>query len=155
MEMVIRGVEVKIDEDDSHWVLCWSYHVLRSKKAKTIYVQRSDGKLLHRLLMGLELGDRRQVDHINGDGLDNRRENLRIVTQAQNQANRGRNRNNKSGLKGVYWNKTKGAWQTSIQMGGRKNNKSIYLGRYATKEQAYEAYKEGARKYQGEFARFE
>jgi hypothetical protein len=68
---------------------------------------RSEGKArlqwLHRFIMGEPAG---VIDHINGDGLDNRRENLRVVTQAENAANRYRTRA-KSGVVGVHWDKGK------------------------------------------------
>jgi hypothetical protein len=89
------------------------------------------------------------TDHINGDGLDNRRDNLRVCNCAQNQRNRGKQNNNQSGLKGVSWHKKGKKWITQLKL----NKKNIYLGLFKNKERAAVAYNEAATKYHGEFAR--
>lgn len=88
-----------------------------------------------------------QVDHINGDKIDNRKCNLRIVTNSQNSQNRGARSDNTSGYKGVR--SQRGKWRAEIKV----NYQTINLGCYSTKEQAARAYDEAARKYFGEFAR--
>lgn len=90
-----------------------------------------------------------EVDHINGDTLDNRRINLRIVTRAQNMWNRKLNKNNKSGYKGV--SKDGNLWRAAIQ----KNKQRITLGWFKTPKEAHEAYCKAAAELFGEFARFE
>lgn len=91
---------------------------------------------MHRLIMGLQPGDRRNVDHINGDGLDNRRENLRVVRHQENCTNRRRiNVRNKTGHSGVFYDRHGGnPWRAYIDSWRR-----IYLGRFATKEEAVKA----------------
>lgn len=89
------------------------------------------------------------VDHINGDTLDNRKCNLRICSNAENVRNRGSNKNNTSGYKGVNLEKKNGRWTTRIQV----NQKMIHIGCFATKEDAAVAYDKAAIKYFGEFAR--
>ncbi len=79
---------------------------------------------LHRYLM--QPPDGLVVDHINGNSLDNRRANLRIVTQAQNMQNMRLSRVNTSGERGISWCKQMGKWQANIWSGGRL----LYLGRY-------------------------
>lgn len=91
------------------------------------------------------------LDHINGDTLDNRMENLRVVTKAQNSANQGKQCRNTSGHKGVYWDKNRGKW--TVQIGVNRRYK--YLGRYDTVEEAAQAYAKGAALLHGEFARLE
>ena len=92
------------------------------------------------------------VDHINGNGMDNRRNNLRLATDQQNQANEKLSRNNTSGYKGVNYDKRNPyrPWKASLTF----NYKQIFLGNFATAEEAYQAYCEGAKRYFGEFARF-
>lgn len=87
------------------------------------------------------------VDHINGDKLDNRIENLRAATSAQNQANTGPSSRNTTGYKGVQ--KSRNKFIARIM-----NNKKLYhLGSYETAEEAAMAYDNKARELQGEFAR--
>lgn len=111
---------------------------------------------IHRVIMKVNKGT--QVDHVNGDKLDNRRSNLRIATQSQNNMNRSKV-NNKHGYKGIYYygdyyrKKTNlktevNHWRARIKLDG----KYIYLGSFDTKEEAALAYNEGARKYFGEYA---
>jgi hypothetical protein len=88
------------------------------------------------------------VDHINHNGLDNRRTNLRVCTRVQNQGNRKRNVNNVSGYKGVYLDGRRGHWVASIREGGR----SLKLGRFPTAEDAALAYNEAATTKWGEYA---
>ncbi len=126
-----------------------SYYAYRTKKPGPMKIY------LHRLILSRIL-DRPLVkgehtDHINGDKLDNRRANLRVATQAQNNRNGPKPITNKSGLKGVSWDKVNRKWVAQINF----DKKVIFLGRYGTSEEAYAAYCEAAMKYHGEFARFE
>jgi hypothetical protein len=89
------------------------------------------------------------LDHIDGNPLNNRAENLREVSNQQNQYNRGANANNTSGFKGVFWDKPAGKWRAQLY----HNRKSIFLGHYATPEDAAAAYADGAKRYAREFAR--
>lgn len=83
-----------------------------------------------------------------GNGLDNRKSNLRIVTHKQNMQNRKIHKNNKSGYKGVYKKKC-GTYLAQI----RANKKKYYLGSYPTAAEAYTAYCEASEKYHGDFGR--
>lgn len=89
------------------------------------------------------------VDHENLDRSDNRWLNLRSATRPQNMANKRAQRNNKSGLKGVSWNKPAGRWLAQIQINGKVKN----LGRFIDKHEAHARYLEAARRAFGEFAR--
>ena len=102
---------------------------------------------MHRVITGAPKS--RQVDHINGNGLDNTRINLRLCDASQNQANRGKPINCKSGFKGVSWNKQKRKWIAFIQVLG----KHIYLGGFDCKIYAARVYDEKAKEVFGEFAR--
>ena len=91
------------------------------------------------------------IDHRDGNPTNNRWDNLRPATSSENSANRRRGRNNKSGFKGVFWCKRHGGWLARIQ----KDRRTRYLGRFATAEEAHEAYVAAARLLFGEFARTE
>lgn len=91
---------------------------------------------------------RYQVDHINGIKSDNRAANLRHATNAQNQANRGKNKNNTSGHKGVTWRKDCRKWRAHIGKGGKK----YCLGTFDRIEDAIAAHARGSREMFGEFS---
>lgn len=104
----------------------------------------------HRLAWFLMMGawPRGTIDHINGESADNRWANLREATYAQNNANRGLTARNKSGLKGVSWDKLAGRWRAQGSVG----KQTRYIGLYDTKEEAGEAYRAWAMETYGEFA---
>ena len=116
-------------------------HIYKNGKRTSLY--------MHKLLMG-EIGE---MDHINGDGFDNRRANLRKATRQQNSFNQKINRsNNTSGYRGVTWKTPHGKegwWYAGIEI----NGKSIHLGCYKDKIEAAKIYNQAAIKYFGEYAR--
>ena len=145
-----HGKVTVVDDDDYGRVSGFRWYARRSRN--TWYAMSHNaipGKLtgIHRLL--LNAPDDLQVDHINGDGLDNRRGNLRLCTQNQNQHNRGKSGHNTSGYKGVHWDKWHGRWKAQIILDNRK----IHLGYFDSPEDGADAYDNAARKYHGEFAR--
>lgn len=89
------------------------------------------------------------VDHDDLNPLNNRIDNLRACNQSENMGNKGKNKNNTSGYKGVYWNKNAKRWHAQIT----KNRKSIHLGYFKTAEEAHAAYCKAATEIFGEFAR--
>jgi len=93
----------------------------------------------------------RIVDHYNLDGSDNRWINLREASHSQNGANRMAQRNNTSGIKGVYWFRQTKKWHARIQVDGSYR----HLGYFITKAEAALAYKKAAIEFYGEFARFD
>ncbi|GAG28472.1 unnamed protein product [marine sediment metagenome] len=102
---------------------------------------------MHRMILGVEKGV--DVDHINGDGIDNRRFNLRACLRSENGRNRRLSKNNKSGYKGVCWNKSCNKWVAQIKY----NYKEYSLGCFFCIIKAAKAYDKAAREYFGEFAR--
>lgn len=106
---------------------------------------------LHRLVMarvlGRDLEPEERIDHVNRDGLDCRRENLRLATHAQNMANRRLFKNNTSGVRGVSWHKAKGKWCARISVNGKR----ILLGYFDEIEDAKSTYEKAAVKHFGEF----
>lgn len=101
--------------------------------------------LMHRLIMNPK--NHQEIDHRNLNGLDNRRQNLRICTHAENMRNR-RPRENKSGYKGVYFSREKQRFRALITV----NKKVICVKHCHTAVEAARAYNEAALKYFGEFA---
>lgn len=91
------------------------------------------------------------IDHKDMNGANNRWDNLREATVFQNHWNVALTSRNKSGVKGVRWDKRSGKWLAEI----RDKNKKIWLGLHDTIEAATAAYRAGALKYHGEFARVE
>ena len=90
-----------------------------------------------------------QIDHKNGNKLDNQKRNLRFCTKEQNASNCRRYKNNKSGYKGVYWFKYNRKWSCQIQ----KNKIRFFLGYFDNEIDAAKVYNQAAKKYFGEFAR--
>lgn len=118
-----------LKQNDCTYVAC---HI----NSKKVYI--------HNILLNLIL-----VDHINGNTLDNRKENLRKCSHTENSRNAKLSKNNTSGFKGVYWSKDKQKWHVRICI----NYKSKHLGYFTSLKKAAKAYNKGALKYFGEFAR--
>ncbi len=119
------------------------YYAVRGTYTKEKVISRS----MHREILGLTDG-KIEVDHIDGNGLNNQRVNLRLSDSRHNSFNRGANRNNTSGIKGVSWNKEMSKWVAQITIDGRQT----YLGLFDDKHEAGEAYLQAAIKHHGEFA---
>lgn len=116
------------------------------------YVACKVGKVLiylHRLLLGALPGS--VVDHRNGDRLDNRESNLRICTHAENMRNRKVSKSNKLGIKGVWFDASRGRYRSELRAAGSR----FSLGSFSTAAEAHAAYVTAAKLHHGEFARFE
>ncbi len=105
---------------------------------------------MHREILGIaEAGRTVLGDHIDGNTLDNRRQNLRCVTPSQSVMNRGTQKNNASGVTGVRFDDAAGRWVAIITV----NRKQLWLGAADTIEEAARLRLEGERKYFGRYAR--
>lgn len=102
---------------------------------------------LHQLVMGKKKGF--EIDHINGDRLDNRKQNLRFVTHHQNMWNLPLSRRNKSGCRGVWFDQKNDAWQVKICY----FRKQIFLGRYKDLNEAIRVRKEAEKRLYGQYTR--
>lgn len=120
--------------------------VVGCKNSEGYMVTSVDGRLYynHRLVWLIVYGrwPMNEIDHTNGDKVDNRLTNLRDATSTSNKENlRGARSNNRSGFLGVCWVAKNKKFQASIQVGG----KAIHIGLYTTAEEAYQAYLETKR----------
>ena len=145
-----QGKFAIVDDEDYERVNQYKWCAFKSAYG-VYYAMRFENKKnipMHRFILGL--GDKKiLVDHIDCDGLNNTKSNLRESTHAQNGRNRGKQANNTSGYKGVFWNKGAKKWIPAI----RVDKKMIALGCFDCKIEAAKAYNEAAIKYHGEFAR--
>ena len=139
-----QGKIALVDDEDYEKLIKYTWRTYVS--ANTCYALRHmrvkdrwTTERMHRDVLGLKYKDGKEVDHINRNGLDNRKENLRIVSHQVNMCNHGGFSHNTSGYNGVRWNKWKSKWQARIKL----NGKSIHLGYYDDISDAIEARKQG------------
>jgi hypothetical protein len=153
-----KGQVALVDDSDYEWLSQHKWFAKWNTGTRSYYAARSspreNGKQytirMHREILGLERGDKREGDHKEPrDTLNNQRSNLRMAKHDQNGCNRGSNRNNTSGFKGVSWYPKYGKWLARINISGKR----IFLGYFDTAEEAHETYRIAAEKYHGEFAR--
>lgn len=142
-----------VDNEDFEILNKYKWSVL--KGWNTSYAVRSlyDSKtqktsktlLMHRVILNLK--NKEICDHVNGNGLDNRKNNLRLVTKSQNSINSKINIRNKSGYKGVSWDKLRKKWTSRIKV----NGKYLFLGRFDSKSKAMKEYNKKAKEEHGVF----
>ncbi len=145
-----QGLEAQIDASDIDLVSGKNWYALRNRNV--VYAATSvslgggrDATIyMHKVLSGFAL-----TDHADGNGLNNRRANLRDATPSDNAKNRRRQANNTSGFKGVAFHKRIGLWQARIGT----NRKRVHLGYYATPEEAHAHYLAASKDIHGQFAR--
>lgn len=147
-----RGYEAVIDACDAPFVGAWNWCALICPR--TVYAvrgQRTSGisrlVYLHRIIVQTPIGF--ETDHKDGNGLNNMRGNLRSVTRSQNQQNQHLRRDNTSGAKGVSWDKNAEKWRADI----RANGKRLFLGYFASVDEARIAYAVASQDVHGTFGR--
>jgi hypothetical protein len=149
-----QGYEAVIDADDMPLVDGFNWTALIAPK--TVYAYRKDCSgpkqraiYMHRVLMGEPEG--MHIDHRDGDGLNNRKFNLRDATPSQNQQNSRLPSSNTSGFKGVSWHPRGGKWRAQIGV----NGENLHLGLFPTPESAHAAYCSASADLHGKFGRIE
>lgn len=147
-----KGKYAIVDEEDFDRVNQFKWYLNKPKpKSLREYAMRNRTPecsfiKMHRFILGAT-DPKVKVDHINGNGLDNRRSNLRLCSNAENSRSSARRQNVKSPYRGVSWNGN--GYFASI----RVNYQAIYLGFFQSPEEAALAYNEAAIKHHGEFAK--
>lgn len=145
-----------VDDVDFDSLFRFNWYAKWDKKTASFYVGRNvrkeNGKwssiTIHRQILGLAPRDGIQVDHKNHDTLDNRRENLRLVSNTQNQYNQKVSKANTSGHKGVSWSKRNRKWASHI----RKDKRLIHLGYFSELKEAADAYDKAAHRLFGKYS---
>ena len=149
--LIIKGLKVLFDDIDKDVIdqYQWHLHVTPTVNYARGYKKgnRASGLVyMHRLILGAERWQ--DVDHANGSGLDNRRENIRLCNRTQNNANRHVS-SSATGVKGIHLESYTGKWRAEIQHLGKRYK----LGRFVNKEDAAKAYIDKARELFGEYAK--
>lgn len=155
-----RGYEAIIDAADAHLASGFNWGSLVKRRGdgdvRTVYALRRGSPdkrgarpavYLHRVIMDAPAGS--DVDHIDGNGLNNRRSNLRVASRSENLRNHGMRPNNTSGFKGVSWHNTSEKWQVHIRVDGKQK----MLGLFADIQDAAAAYAKASKELHGEFGR--
>lgn len=148
--LLADGTEAQIDEQDAARVL--RHRWFRTRRGKQTYAVANINQhteYLHRFVLeGVA-----RIDHVNGNGLDNQRANLRPATRSQNYANMQKPKARTatpSRFKGVYWNARDKRWQAQIK---RPQTSNRYLGQFLNEEDAARAYDAALIALHGEYAR--
>jgi hypothetical protein len=146
-----QGKFAKVDPEDYIWLSQFRWHCHKREHAyyavRTHWQKRVSKKILmHRLIA--DTPGHLVCDHINRDGLDNRKQNLRNCTKQQNNLNQTGHRDSASRYKGVYWKKDMQKWAASIQIDARRR----HLGYFEDETTAAKAYDKAAKRLHGDFA---
>jgi len=140
----IKGINVLLDDEDHLWArhLTWN---LSSNKRQVRTREMIDGKrfslTLHRMILDCTPGDGKNIDHINRNNFDNRKENLRFANQQIQNMNRTKSNGKSSKYKGVSYKKQTNSWTAYIA----KNKKQYHLGHFNSELDAANAYNNKAK----------
>lgn len=131
----IKDKEILIDTENLESLIKHRWFLSKSNKHKDyvrVMCNISSKKIrLHRFILNIT-DSKIEIDHINRNPLDNRKCNLRIVTKSQNGFNREMRKTNKSGYRGIWWDKSRNKWFVSLRIDGKLKG----LGRYSNLDEA-------------------
>ena len=149
--ILTKGKVALVDEANYNWLNQWKWYASRGSNTwYAVRTSRENGRrieiCMHRKILGLEFRDGLITDHINRNGLDNQRENLRITNKSGNAHNSKLPISNTSGYKGVSWNKRDKYYETYIAINGKR----IRLGYYYSFQKAIQARLQAEKKYKKE-----
>jgi hypothetical protein len=151
--LLTQGKKTIVDDEDFEWLSQWKWQYRISSNGKYKYqgyaYRNAKCIRMHREIIHAPKGI--DVDHINGDTLDNRKDNLRLVNNFQQNQNSAKRRDNTSGCRGVNFFKRLNKWIVRIQV----NNKRLFLGYFNNKEDAVKVYIKASKKYFKEYARLD
>ena len=142
-----QGKVALVDDADYEWINAFKWYYCKGYAVRKVGWPNRKCLYMHRVILGTP--DGLETDHVNGDGVDNRKINLRACTRSENQRNIGRTSSNTSGFKGVFWSKSASKWMAQIKLNGHPT----HIGCFSTTEEAAQAYNEACVKLHGEFAR--
>ena len=148
-----QGKYAIVDASDYEWLSRFHWRILVTGRScyAIRHIRKDDGTWttlrMHRAIF--DAPDGALIDHVDGNGLNNTRGNLRLATKSENAKNTKIRSNNLSGYRGVSWFKRDGTWRATIQSG----RKWLHIGYYGTPEEAARAYDAVAMQLHGQFAR--
>ena len=143
-----KGQVALVDDGSFNLLSQYRWHAGKNPNGKFYARRKSNGENEHMHRMILNAPNGLDVDHVNGDSLDNRRANLRLCTRSENNMNRGVQCNNSSGYKGVTWNKRKNKFCAQI----RKEKRHYHCGYFDKPKDAAISYDMVALMLYGDFA---
>lgn len=150
------GKVALVNNSDFKWLNAYKWSAKKTSSSNLFYAftaapntHQTKKFLMHRLILGLQPGDGVECDHVNGNGLDNRRRNLRTATRSQQRTNSMKGPNRTSRFKGVCWASRRDKWQAQICL----NHHNTFLGRFDCEEDAAIAYNAAAKQMFGTFAK--
>lgn len=142
-----KGKFAVIDDDDYDKIAGYKWCFAKAGYAASRKKNYGEQVLMHRII--LNAGKTQSVDHKNGNGLDNRKNNIRLCSHQQNMMNRKMPCHNTSGYKGVTWDKQMKKWRAQL----RHSKTNSYVGLFSNIVEAAKEYDKKAREVFGEYAR--